>query len=281
MSQPRKTKTKIKKSARKARNSSALAEYVPNFNNTSYREVIFKMPRNKSIIFPDRYYCSMRTGMQTIVQMGAANTITYTFQTYKINGIAATAGPAGVGPSINGGAFSANYPSGLSALLGSSTVTGGTAIYEKYRVHASHIEVVWVPHQNAATGANLSSSQVVIFPTSDPYAAYSAMTVTQLMEQPWAKSRFYPATSTTEPKKFTHNIGTLQLLGDRFASTIEDPALSGSVAADPTQLIYWVVVITNWYPNGESYLVEGNMMTTVTHDVELYDRHLQKSVAPA
>lgn len=245
------------------------------------RETSFRLPLNCHTVFPDRYYCSMKTTMQTIVNIGSASTVAREFHTYKINGIGASTGPAAVGPSINGGTFDVNYPTGLYYLLGSTASAGGIAPYGKYRVHSSSLEVTWISATNSATAANQCPVQVVVFPTSDPYAAYSSLSVTQATEEPWSKQRYFPAVTTTEPKKIHHKIDVLQLFGDRYKASLEDPSFTGTAAADPTQLVYWVVLVTNLYPNGNAYLAEGILSVTVVHNVEFYDRNLLQSVGPS
>jgi len=177
--------------------------------------------------FPDKLRMWLRTSDE-----GAINTVVNSALTYKLNGVG-----SGVGPQTNwAGAFSANFPSGLKYLLGSTVTTGSSAPYFFARIIESRIKLTVVPDSTATFAFD-----IMLLPTFQ--ASLNGMPKTQIREQKYVSYASTGLNQSGHPTILTSSMGVGRLLGKTMSQQLTDDGFLFTYSSDPTYLGFWQIFI--------------------------------------
>jgi hypothetical protein len=210
----------------------------------------YNSPAHK--IFLDRLYAWLKTD-NTSRFTGAPSWS----ETYKLNGAAA------VVPQINySGAFSGNYPAGLTYLLGSNVSSGANAPYYFARIVESTIHVEILPDPYVAFGATAPFTATVL-PTYN--ASLSGVSATQMRELEYAKSKLIGSTVSGKSFVFNHAMSPATMLGQTMKGYLTEESSLFTYNTDPTNLAYWQVALRS--EDGTSN-ISGVMTVQVQHKFE-------------
>jgi len=136
------------------------------------------------------------------------------------------------------------------------------ALYNKYRVLGSKIEMICAMSTTITTGTAQISGAVCIAPSN---TGLGRTLFSDAISQPFAK--WVDITSST-PKKMTLVMATSKLVGIKAPEASSE--LAALISAGPAEPTYWMI----------TYVSDGNYVTSfvvmdiqMTYDVEFYDRN--------
>jgi len=178
----------------------------------------------------------------------------------------------GFGPSLNGGAYTNNFASGMAYLIGLIADTPAVAPYLNGRVNGCSFKIKITP---AASGPLQVNS--CLWPATQPTT--STIGFATASEQPYAKSVSIPGNQTSRPALLKRYISTRKLVGYRYKSSIEaSPNFTFTAGgAAPTHLYY------NLFMYGDGIT---NLLAQVEWEATLYVEYFNRttwysSVAPS
>lgn len=240
--------------------------------------------RHGTQMFPDKYTAIGRINFNEAVSIpGTAGVQAKYFVTMYANQCTNSNGPSINNNGAGFGSFTNNVPAGLQYLLGDGNAgtagIGGQAPYLKYRVTQSTIVVSYTP-DNIANNAN---STLIVFPYNAGTAlagAWQSMQLSQLQEQPYAKTINLPSYSTTKASKIVIKMPTLTICGDAFKSTIENGSFDGTYNTNPSNLWMWGVAIYTTYSNLNSYALYGTLSVDQYQKIDFFSRNTYQSSVP-
>lgn len=169
------------------------------------------------------------------------------------------------------GSFSTNVPTGLYNLLSSNTASGSVAPYARAYIDRSSIEV-----QYSTQGTINTSVVLAIIPSLSPTLA--AITISNLVEQPFAKYVMLPPVLNTKAITLSHSINMEQITGmsagvaRKVQYEYTDPNL------DPVRPVYWHVL--GMAVDGAT-TIYGNLVVSIKHHATLFNNNVLNSGVPA
>jgi hypothetical protein len=240
-----------KKSHRRKRGGNGESESFDNGGRVGGGLVV-RFAQNPTI-FGNTY----RTVMKTVYNYQATGSTTYVL-TWKANSTHL------IGPQIGyTGAFGSASPTGLYNLLSSSTSSGSTAPYVRYRIRRSAIRIFVAP-----LTSNTVPGIIMCFPSTN--ITYSSTTLSQFAEQPLCKKVTLPLQlDTTKPVLLLEqDVG--KLLGVSQRAVSDDSNWWGTAGGDPNLVEYWQVVAGS-VDGSTSYV--ANLGFEIFQEVEFFGRN--------
>jgi hypothetical protein len=257
-----------------------------NKNNNKVRDTKVTLSKSLTAVFPD----FLRTKMRTSCNFTYNNVATAILFIMHGNDVL-RCGPAGTYTGLSFSSFTNNVPTGLNFLLGNNVVTSGaTSPYSKYRVYGSSIDVQWLGNTSVAASTIYEGTRCIVLPhiTDSPgvynHTGISAMTTSQLMEQPFCKSILSPHLQNNKAIHVRNKMNTLKMFGLRYQSSLEADAnfaglINGSSAYSPPNNKWdWVVIIAS---ADNSATITGDIVINVDYDVEFTSRNSFTTAVPS
>jgi hypothetical protein len=171
-----------------------------------------------------------RTVLKTMYQYSATGSTTYVL-TWKANSTHL------IGPQIGyTGSFGSASPTGLYNLLSSSTSSGSTAPYNRYRIRSSAIRIFVTP-----VGTNTTAGLVACFPSSN--LSFSSTTTSQFVEQPLCKRAAIQIDADSSKPLLVLEQKVGALYGVPQSAVVSESNWWGSAGGDPNLIEYWQVFL--------------------------------------
>jgi len=171
-----------------------------------------------------------RTVMKTMYQYSATGSTTYVL-TWKCNSTHL------IGPQIGyTGSFGSASPTGLYNLLSSSTSSGSTAPYNRYRVRSSAIRIFVMPVGNSP---NTTAGLIACFPSTN--LSFSSTTTSQFVEQPLCKRAAVQIDADTSKPLLVLEQKVGSLYGVPQSAVVSESNWWGQAGGDPNLIEYWQV----------------------------------------
>jgi hypothetical protein len=243
--------------------------------------VTLTLPNRRSLqMFPDRYVVHGHTMFENSIQLGTAATDSYFQLQIQTNNLSNNY-QSMINRSGTLSGVATNAPSGAFYLLGdtnrSSANVGGAAPYYKYRVISQKVTVRWMPASFEATAIDSrvlnAPSAVIINFQNTPLTNTYGMGQSQLIEQPYTKSKYYPPYTTTAPTTVSNKISTLQLAGDHYQATLENGSFDGDYLLGPSQVVFCVVTFVTLGVTTTAYYLNGAYTIDIDQEIEYFDRN--------
>lgn len=173
-----------------------------------------------------------RTVMKTMYQYQATGSTTYVL-TWKANSTHL------MGPQVGyTGSFGSASPTGLYNLLSSSTSSGSTAPYNRYRIRSSAIRIFVTPVGNSP---NTTGGLVACFPSTN--LSFSSTTTSQFVEQPLCKRAAIQIGADTSRPLLVLEQKVGALLGVPQSAVVSESNYWGVAGGDPNLIEYWQVFL--------------------------------------